>query len=358
MMPTQDKISFSEEEIRPSEMMANKQRCVDADREYLLSRKSKWVEVVCPACQSKDSRFYGEKMGFVYVECMQCGTVYTNPRPSQKLLHDFYATSQNYEYWNRYIFPATEDVRRTRIFRPRAERVLEYCRNLGIKSHTLIEVGAGFGIFCEEVSKLSVFERIIALEPTPDLAETCRAKGLEVIELPVEKVGEYEIADVVASFEVIEHLFSPRNFVEQCARLLRPGGLLVLTCPNVRGFDVATLGMLSNTFDHEHVNYFHTESLPALLKRCSFEIIDVRTPGQLDADIVRKHALDGALDLVEQPFLREVLVERWEELGQHFQSFLAANRLSSHMWVVGRKPIADEKRSRWEDFAVDDGFPR
>lgn len=334
--------TFNEEDIRPAQMMADKQGCVDVDREFLLSRKSGWVEVACPACASNDSHFYREKMGFVYVKCTQCGTVYTNPRPSQKLLHDFYATSQNYEYWNKYVFPAAEHVRRTRIFRPRAERVLEYCDSLGIESHTLIEVGAGFGIFCEEISKLGMFERIIAVEPTPDLAETCRSKGLEVIHLPIEEVDEEEIADVVAAFEVIEHLFSPRSFVVQCARLLRPGGLLVLTCPNVRGFDVATLGMLSNTFDHEHVNYFHTESLPALLKRCGIEIIDVQTPGQLDADIVRKHVLDGRLDLGNQPFLREVLVERWEELGQPFQSFLAANRLSSHMWVVGRKPAGNE----------------
>ena len=336
-MPKQNAKLFSEEEIRPAQMMSDKQRYVDADREFLLSHKNEWVEVGCPACYSSVSQVFGEKMGFVYAKCTQCGTVYTNPRPSQQLLHEFYAVSQNYEYWNRQIFPATEHVRRTSIFRPRAERVLEYCQNFLVKNHTLIDIGAGFGIFCEEIAKEGRFKRIIALEPTPDLAETCRSKGLEVIELPVEKVREGDVADVVTAFEVIEHLFSPRNFVEQCARWLRPGGLLVLTCPNVEGFDVATLGMLSNTFDHEHVNYFHTKSLPHLLSRCGFEVIDVQTPGQLDAEIVRKHVLDGSINLNGQPLLREVLVERWEDLSQQFQAFLATNRLSSHMWVVGRK---------------------
>lgn len=344
-MSVQDNTSFREEEIRPAKMMADKQRYVDADREYLLSHKSEWVGVVCPACEFKDSRFYGDKMGFVYVECVRCDTVYTNPRPSQELLHDFYTTSQNYEYWNRYIFPATEGIRRTRIFRPRALRVLEYCRNLGVSSDTLLEIGAGFGVFCEEISKLGDFNRIVALEPTPNLAETCRLKGLEVIDLPVEKLQEDEIADVVAAFEVLEHLFSPRCFIEQCFRMLRSGGLVVLTSPNVLGFDVSTLRMLSNTFDHEHLNYFHTYSLPKLVEQCGFRVLDVQTPGSLDADLVRKHVISGALDLSGQSFLSEVLVERWQELGEPFQDFLAANGLSSHMWVIAQKSKDQENKN-------------
>ena len=332
-------MNFSEEDIRPAQLMLDKQRYMDADRDYLLSRKDEWVEVECPACGSCDSRFYGEKLGIAYVKCTQCGTVYTNPRPSQALLHNFYATSQNYGYWNKYIFPATEETRRTNIFRPRAEQILDYCESVSIEKHTLLEIGAGFGTFCEEVTDLGAFERIIALEPSTDLAETCRTKGLEVIDSPIEEVNEEGIADVIVAFEVIEHLFSPCNFVQQCLRLLRPSGLLVLTCPNVRGFDIAMLGMSSDTFDHEHLNYFHTESLPNLLKYCGLEIIDVQTPGQLDADIARKHVLERVVDLDNQPFLQEVLIERWEELGQAFQSFLATNQLSSHMWVVARKQL-------------------
>ena len=329
---------FDENDIRPAKMMAAKIECVDSDRNYLLERRDEWVVVSCPACDSSDTTPRGKKRGFVYVECRQCGTVYTNPRPSEAILGDFYANSKNYAYWNRYIFPATKDIRRTKIFRPRAERVRDYCHDLDIQPGVLLEVGAGFGIFCEEMNKMDIFERIIALEPTPDLVETCRRKNFEVIDTPIEQVLESEIADVLAAFEVIEHLFSPRVFTDQCFRLLRPGGLLVLTCPNVRGFDVATLGMLSGTFDHEHINYFHTESLPALLKCSGFDVLDVQTPGRLDAEIARKHVIEGTFSLDNQPFLNTLLMDRWEELGSSFQDFLVAHKMSSHMWIVGRKP--------------------
>lgn len=38
--------------------------------------------------------------------------------------------------------------------------------------------------------------------------------------------------DAIVSFQVIEHLQSPRGFASECARVLRPGGLLVLSTPN------------------------------------------------------------------------------------------------------------------------------
>ena len=38
--------------------------------------------------------------------------------------------------------------------------------------------------------------------------------------------------DVVVSTEVIEHLYSPRDFIRQVHALLRPGGALVLSTPH------------------------------------------------------------------------------------------------------------------------------
>ena len=134
-----------------------------------------------------------------------------------------------------------------------------------------MEVGAGFGIFCEEIKKAGFFDRVIGVEPTPDLAETCRKKGLEIIEKPIEQVVfQDEKIDVVASFEVIEHLFCPREFIESCFSLLSPGGLLVLTCPNVKGFDISVLGPVSDAVDVEHLNYFNLGSLSGLLTDCAY----------------------------------------------------------------------------------------
>jgi SAM-dependent methyltransferase len=330
---------LQENDIRPEQLMAEQAARFAADVERLLRQKSKFVTVPCPACDHQESRVCFKKYDLCYRECLKCGTMYVNPRPSPAILEEYYATSENYAYWNQHIFPASEPARRERLFRPRARRLVELARQHGMRSGTLLEVGAGFGTFCEEVRDLGFFDRIIAVEPTPGLAASCRKRGLDVIESPIEKVQLSAAVHVIASFEVIEHLFGPRDFLQSCFRQLSAGGLLMLSCPNGRGFDVAALAQLSDTVDVEHLNYFHPSSLSHLVQRCGFDVLDILTPGELDAELVRKKVLRGEFDVSGQPLLRQILIERWEELGVPFQQFLAANKLSSHMWIVARKPL-------------------
>lgn len=309
-----------------------------ADIQRLLQHKDKFVTVPCPACGSESIDRVLEKYELTYAICACCSTMYVNPRPAPAVLEMYYATSENYAYWNKYIFPASEDTRREKIFKPRAKRLAEICDRHHIKTGTMLEVGAGFGTFCEEIQRLGLFQRVIAVEPTHDLAETCRQKGLETIEKPIEQIHfERETINVVASFEVIEHLFSPRDFLLNCASIMNPGAMIVITCPNIRGFDLMVMETVSDTVDVEHLNYFHPTSLSHLLNQCGFEVLEVLTPGLLDAELVRKKTLKGEIDLSPQPFLKHVLIDEWERVGDSFQQFLTCNQLSSHMWLVARK---------------------
>lgn len=334
-------MDLRENEIRPDHLKNGQAEHYAADVRRLLEHQASFVAVGCPACDSGQARPAFEKFGLTYVECADCATVFVSPRPTPAMLQTYYATSENYAYWNAYIFPASESARREKIFRPRAERLAEICRRHKIETNVLLEVGAGFGTFCEEMRRIGLFKRVVAVEPTPDLAQTCRQRGLDVIEQPIEQVAiDPGSLNAVASFEVIEHLFSPHEFMRRCASLLAPGGLLIVTCPNVKGFDMMVLRERSDSFDTEHLNYFHPASLSQLARRCGLEVVETQTPGKLDAELVRKKVLAGECDLATQPFLRQVLVEDWERLGGAFQAFLADAGLSSHMWLVARKPGA------------------
>ena len=180
--------------------------------------------------------------------------------------------------------------------------------------------------------------RIVALEPNRAQAETCRRLGLETLEADILSLqGCAEPFDLVTAFEVIEHLFSPANFLARCRALLAPGGLVVVTCPNQFGFDIQTLGEASESFDVEHVNMFNPASLAGLFETTGFEVLEIATPGEMDAAIVRDAVMAGRLSLQDQPFLSQVLIERWDSLGSPFQAFLKDNGLSSHLWLVARK---------------------
>jgi 2-polyprenyl-3-methyl-5-hydroxy-6-metoxy-1,4-benzoquinol methylase len=332
--------TLKEQDIRPQDLMAGQRIAALTDLGRLLSRRSEFVEVDCPACGAADRTPRFTKNGIDYVNCARCRTFYVSPRPSPAVLDWFYGDSPNYAYWNAHIFPASEPARRQHIFRPRVDRLLEICARHGVRTEALLEVGAGFGTFCSELLARGVFSRVVGVEPTPGLAATCRQRGIEVLEQPVEHIDTAEAGqfDVVASFEVIEHLFSPMEFVGHMQRLLRPGGVMMLTCPNGLGFDVEALGTLSTTVDHEHLNYFNEASLSAMLGRAGMEVLESFTPGRLDAELVRNQVLGGAFSLAGQPFLQKVLVDEWDRHGAAFQQFLVDRGLSSNLWVVARKP--------------------
>lgn len=332
-----EKVPLTEDSIRPYDLMMKKKACVDWDRNFLLTHQNRFVEVDCPACSSRKHSLYFEKLSIKYHLCQDCKTVFVNPRPSLELLHEFYTQSQNYDFWNNYIFPAVEEVRREQIFRPRVERTIGLADRFLPKYDSIMEVGAGFGTFCDELVRSGRFRRVLALEPTPGLAETCRKRGLETLEMPVENLPDDIKTDIIASFEVIEHLFSVETFFRNCTKHLKESGLLVLSCPNFQGFDIQTLGVKYETIDHEHLNYFNPGSLRLLVERCGFKVLEILTPGQLDAEVVRNRVFRGFISLENQPFLKAVLIDRWHELGDKFQQFLAENLMSGHMWIVAKK---------------------
>ncbi len=328
---------MKEEDIRPEQLVRESVPLHAEDLRKLFENKSRFVEVPCPACEATRHRFEFDKDGFTFVTCMDCETLFINPRPTAAMLNEFYALSRCVKYRNEKIFPATEGPRRAEIFAPRAARVVELCRTHGVETRTLLDVGAGYGTFCEEVKKLHVFDSVVALEPSPDYAETCRRKGIEVIEKPIEDAGVSGV-DVLTNFELIEHLYAPGDFLASCRQALAQGGLMILTTPNVKGFDLQVLGRLSdNMCGPYHLNYFHPDSLGRLLRRRGFEVMEALTPGKLDAELVRKKILSGAFDASKEPFLRSVLVDHWETAGRAFQDFLAESGLSSHLWIVARK---------------------
>ncbi len=328
---------MKDEDIRPEKLMIENEKLYVEDLQQLLKHSSEFIEIPCPACESRDYNFKFSKQNFNFVECAKCSSIFINPRPAQWMLVEYYTNSKSIKHWNDKIFPASENARREQIFIPRVKRVIELCKKFNVISDVIVDVGAGFGTFAEEVKKLDVFKKVIAIEPSPDLAATCRRKGLEVIESTVEEAN-LNGANVITNFELIEHLYWPKDFLLASRKLLSKGGIFILTTPNIKGFDLLTLQNLSdNIRGPDHLNYFHPESLSYLLKSCGFEIIEVLTPGKLDAELVRKKILSGALDISTCPFLKYILIDQWENKGKAFQQFLTENKLSSHLWIVARK---------------------
>jgi 2-polyprenyl-3-methyl-5-hydroxy-6-metoxy-1,4-benzoquinol methylase len=77
--------------------------------------------------------------------------------------------------------------------------------------------------------------------------------------------------DVLASLQVIEHVWDHAEFLGECRRVLRPDGLLLVTTPNRLTFSPGRDAPL-NPF---HTKEFSAAELASLLAGCGFEVTSV-----------------------------------------------------------------------------------
>lgn len=328
---------MKEHEIRP-EALLNRYLELSAQDAKNCFGNGPRLEVPCVACGGLESSYQFEKNGFYYTKCFNCNTLFQNPRPPIAAFESFYRRSESSRYWAEVFFPAVAEIRREKIFRPRVERLSNLCTQKGLSVNRLIDVGAGYGIFLDEWKHRFPNVQALAIEPSASLAMECRNKGFEVVENIVENVvGHDNSADLVVCFEVLEHVHDPLSFIRTLEGLARPGGYVFISTLCIDGFDLQILGEKSGQiFPPHHINFLSVKGFENLFQRAGLTDITVSTPGQLDVDIVRNAAKRDPELLRHQPFLSRILASN--DKATAFQNFLVEQKMSSHVWVMGRKP--------------------
>lgn len=325
---------MKEEEIRKRDVL-NRYLClVQEDSARLFQDRSAFVKSDCPACGDTEPISQFDKMGFSYVQCGKCETLFVSPRPAYKDLMKIYVDSPSTRFWVNNFFLPMAEVRREKIFKPRAEFIAESFPE--IRSGRMADIGGGFGLFLEELKKLWPESDIVAIEPSVDMAKICRGKGLKVLESTLEDVDPEERFDLMTAFELVEHLHDPLPFVEKLYSLLKPGGYLFLTTLNGLGFDIQILWeRAKSVFPPPHLNFFNPRSMETLLVRKGFKIVEIATPGQLDWDIIEGAYRHEGLD--PGRFFKTVSRHGTDEAKRDLQQWIRANNFSSHMRVIARK---------------------
>jgi SAM-dependent methyltransferase len=299
--------------------------------------------LACVACGREHTLYQFEKSGFAYGRCGFCGTLFQSPRPAIASFEAFYRNSASSKYWAEVFFPAVAEIRREKIFRPRVEQLSSILKEKGVTVARLIDVGAGFGIFLEEWRRIFPQVSALAVEPSSLLAEVCRSKGFEVVEDIVENVaGHNDSADLVTCFEVLEHVYAPLDFLNVLKSLVKPGGFVFISTLGIDGFDLQVLWEKSTQISPpHHINFLSVAGFESLFTRAGLVDVSVTTPGRLDVDIVRNFVKRDPQILEGQRFLGELLAS--DQKAEAFQHFLTEHRMSSHAWVIGKKPAASEK---------------
>lgn len=330
--------AMKEADIRPKELFNRYLELVAKDGSALLADRDGFITSACPGCGEAGAPSF-LKQGFQYAECRECGSLFLNPRPSAARMDQFYREADSVRFWSSEFYRVTAENRREAMFRPRAEMIADLADRFGMpRAASLADVGAGYGLFLEEVRRTGRFSRVVAIEPTETLAAVCRDKGFDAIEKTVEAVAAGELAaDMVTAFEVLEHVNDPLAFLTAVGRLMTPGGLAVLTTVTASGFDIRVLWDASKAVHPpHHINLMTTRGLERLVERAGLQLVELTTPGRLDVDIVA-NTLAERPELPVDRFVATLLATPATTRAE-FQTFLASNRLSSHVCIVARRP--------------------
>lgn len=327
---------MKEEDIRKREVFNRYLELVAKDVGRFFSDKSAFVRVDCPACGGSNLTKQFKKTGFDYDLCNDCATLFVNPRPRFEDLMRFYANSESTAFFVNDFFKPVAEVRRERIFRPRVEDVV---KRFGAEKPKLIgDIGAGFGIFLEELRRAWPDSHYVSIEPSDEMAEICREKGFEVLPCAVEDVKTHtDSFDLLTAFELFEHLYDPETFLKTVRRLLKPGRYFLLTTLSGKGFDIQLLWERSKSVSPpHHLNFFNPESVSLLAKRCGLETVEAVTPGRLDWDIVEGMILNEGASA--GPFWDDLARSSNPAAKEALQQWIAGNGLSSHMRILLRRP--------------------
>ena len=130
------------------------------------------------------------------------------------------------------------------------ERLADRCTGRDV-----LEAGCGEGYGADLIA--DVARRVIGLDYDESAVAHVRARYPRV-EMHHGNLAELPLADctvdVVVNFQVIEHLWDQGQFVDECLRVLRPGGVLLMSTPNRITFSPGR---------DTPINPFHTRELNA-----------------------------------------------------------------------------------------------
>jgi SAM-dependent methyltransferase len=202
--------------------------------------------------------------------CRDCGAHFLAPRPDDAALRRAYGNEYYGEKESKFNSSAMERLLDfSRLLR--ARRVSRYLKD----GDRVLDIGCGNGRFLKFLLRYGHYELFgTELEgPSARRAATIREIHLDVGDLR-EELYPRESFSAITMFHVFEHLREPRRVLEIATRLLKPGGVMVLSFPNVDGFQ--SLVFKGNWFHLDpprHLFFFRPPDLVERMKDYGFTLV-------------------------------------------------------------------------------------
>jgi len=239
------------------------------------------IQTRCLACSSNvltglrnvsDTRF-GIKGEYEIGRCLVCDIEQTVPAPTPLEIKELYEKHYN--------FGGEKDTAYTR-FREWFLSSTIYHFWLGLDGDISFHRRRGAGLLldvgCNEGRGLNIYRKNgfdpEGLELNEVAAREARDRGFTVYTELLEKFQPDQLYDIVVLSNVIEHSLDPKIMLNHVNRILKTGGKVWISCPNVDSWQRKVFGKYwINWHVPFHIFHFSKNTLAKILKGSGFKII-------------------------------------------------------------------------------------
>lgn len=217
--------------------------------------------------------WHGIEGRFPVRRCLDCGLIYLSPRPERAEIGRYYpddyapyhlADSETPNWWRRWNQHYAQNKRARAIEARVAGR------------GKALDVGCASGGFLEALRRRGW--EVAGVESNAVVAEHARASlGLDVFAGELEEAGFPENAfDLVTMWHVLEHVHDPLATLDEIARIIRPGGTLLLAIPDPDSLEARLFGRFWAGWDvPRHLHIFSRPLISRILCERGWQVSDV-----------------------------------------------------------------------------------
>lgn len=169
-----------------------------------------------------------------------------------------------------------------RLTKRRSKDIQNIARLLGKRNSDIriLDVGSSNGSFVSIANKFGLHAE--GVDPSPKAIEDGIKRGLKLHQGYLHEIGfAGGTFDAITLYEVAEHLPDPIGLLQECARILKPNGLLLIGTGNT---DSWTRHVRQSKWDFfnlklhgGHISFFSPSTFKALAAKTGFEVVKVST---------------------------------------------------------------------------------
>lgn len=166
---------------------------------------------------------------------------------------------------------------------------------LPARAERVLEVGCGAGATLQWLRSAGLAGHTTGVEPAADAAAVARTRVDRLLEGTLEQhlsALPQEGFDLVLCLDVLEHLVDPWQAARDLRALLRPGGTMIVSLPNVRNHRVVLPLLLgghweyrdAGIMDRTHLRFFSHHGARELLEGAGLRITGEASTGRRRGD--------------------------------------------------------------------------